>query len=288
MNTLALNSDNRLSLQRNGISLHDGIVARGLIHRLAGAADEYYQKISAIPAETIRDHLPAGQKHIPTASSFTLEAIFSVEECDEILHAIINSTAGDAMEHILGGLAACDLDQAWVRRQYAPARYPRFHAPHGWHQDGALGCDFSKTDPDASEANNLLPMLTCWIPLVPCGYDAPGLEFVATSPNVVLPPSALTETSVRSTFPQEHLVKPVMKPGDVVLFQSNVLHRTYVTPGMQSDRTSIELRFVAADRIPPRLAPDRFVYCELSGTAVFSRFSSGEVLASIVNSQPGQ
>ena len=107
--------------------------------------------------------------------------------------------------------------------------------------------------------NGLLPMLTSWLPLVPCGDDAPGLEFVAVPIDNLLPPNALPDQSLRATHASEKFWKPLMQPGDVVLFRSGVIHRTHVTPAMQSDRTNIELRFVAANRIPPRLAHDRFI-----------------------------
>jgi hypothetical protein len=50
-----------------------------------------------------------------------------------------------------------------------------------------------------------------------------------------------------------------LEPGDAVIFSGGTLHRTQVEPHMQSNRTSIELRFFRADAIPARLSADRFV-----------------------------
>jgi hypothetical protein len=74
----------------------------------------------------------------------------------------------------------------------------------------------------------------------------------------LLPVTNLTDAIVRRTFPAETFWRPVLKAGDVLLFWGDILHRTHVTPAMTNDRTSIELRFFPADRLPARLAGDRF------------------------------
>ena len=66
---------------------------------------------------------------------------------------------------------------------------------------------------------------------------------------------AVLQESLGATSPFE----PVDESGDALLFRGDVLHRTHVTPRMTRDRTSIELRFFAADRIPERLRGDQFV-----------------------------
>lgn len=251
-----------MPLRETGIQLLRQILDCELVRRCAEAADRFYQKIQSQSPEVVQQSLPTGQKYVPTASSFTLEAVFEPEDCRRILRAIAASSARHLIERALAGPPLCDLDQAWVRRQYAPGRYPPLHAPHAWHQDGALRHDFKAQAPTAPGENDLLPMLTCWLPLVPCGDDAPGLEFITVPINELLPPNALPDQSLRSTHAAEKFWKPLMQPGDVLLFRSGVLHRTHVTPAMRSDRTSIELRFVGANRIPPRLAHDRFVPLE--------------------------
>jgi hypothetical protein len=151
-------------------------------------------------------------------------------------------------ERMLDAPVFCDVDQCWVRRQYSPGNYPPLHAPHSWHQDGALHFDFQacagrKPPPDA-----MLDMITCWIPLTPCGIDAPGLELIATGTEGLLIPAQLTDRCIRERFALEDFRRPAMQPGDILLFRGGVLHRTHVTPEMTRDRTSIELRFFAADR----------------------------------------
>ena len=245
-----------------GILLQHQIIDRELIEDFKETADQFYQRTQSQSPQSIQKSLPAGQKYVPTASSFSLEAVFDPADCRRILRAIANSSTGDAIERALAGMPLCDLDQSWVRRQYAPSRYPPLHAPHAWHQDGALRYDFKAPASTMVSESGLLSMLTCWIPLVPCGENAPGLEFVAVPVDELLAPASLLDQSIRSTHASEKFWKPSMHPGDIVLFRSGVIHRTHVTTAMQSDRTSIELRFVAENRIPLRLAEDRFALLE--------------------------
>ena len=140
-----------------------------------------------------------------------------------------------AIESRLGRQPQLIASQCWVRRA---------RPPHGWHQDGALHHDFV--------SGPLLVMLTCWIPLVRCGRDAPGLEWVEPTLDTLLKPSELTDDAVQTRFTR--FVQPEFAAGEAVLFDGGLLHRTHTTPVMTLPRTSIELRFIAAGPAPPRLA----------------------------------
>lgn len=190
------------------------------------------------------------------ASSIRLKSIPGIFAED-----IRAATQGPALvsycEKALGDRIVCDLDECWVRRQYAPRNYPPRHAPHSWHQDGALRFDFSHHLSE-DQPNGVLDMVTCWIALTPCGVDAPGLELIATSPDVLIAPANLTDERVRRRFAPEEFVRPQMQSGDALLFSGEVLHRTHVSSSMSKDRTSIELRFFSANRISERLKGDHF------------------------------
>jgi ectoine hydroxylase-related dioxygenase (phytanoyl-CoA dioxygenase family) len=176
-----------------------------------------------------------------------------------MLAKLFAGPAGEWIKHELSGQFACDVDQAWVRRQYGPQHYPAFHAPHGWHQDGALGFDFLSHENSSFPPDAILPMVTCWIALSPCGAEAPGLELVTQRLETLLAPMDLADARVRTRFTPELFWQPVMEPGDALLFRGDILHRTYVTSAMTKDRTSIELRLFPADNLPPRIKDDRFV-----------------------------
>jgi hypothetical protein len=199
---------------------------------------------------------------MPTASSLTLGAIFTDEDLRALFAEIGSGAASAWIRDELQSRIVCDVDQAWVRRQYAPARYPPLHAPHGWHQDGALGFDFLSHAGGAFPPDALLPMVTCWIALGSCGVEAPGLEFVTRRLEGLLAPVELTDARVRTRFTPEEFWRPVLEPGGALLFRGDILHRTHVTPEMTRDRTSIELRFFPADNLPTRLKSDRFMPVE--------------------------
>ncbi len=186
------------------------------------------------------------------SSSQRLRGVAQID-LDVLLRALVRGE----LRRRLGAHLACDLDQCWVRRQYAPRNAPPPHAAHSWHQDGALNFDFAAHAGAALPADALLEMLTCWIALTACGVDAPGLEWVDAPIARLLAPSDLTEERVRASFAPATFQRPAMRAGDALLLRGDTLHRTHVTPAMTHDRTSIELRFFAAQ--PERLRGDRFI-----------------------------
>lgn len=109
-----------------------------------------------------------------------------------------------------------------------------------------------------------------WVPLDPCGVDAPGLEFVPVGLNGVLPHGDTINVgrSVLALFAPEARFHPVFSPGDVAVFTSETLHGTWRKPSMQNERYNLEFRVFGAGNVaqammaegetrffPPLLAP---------------------------------
>jgi hypothetical protein len=111
-------------------------------------------------------------------------------------------------------------------------------------------------------ADSILRMVTCWVPLTACGLDAPGLELVTRHLEKLLAPEELMHERVTTLFASAEFSRPVMEAGDALIFPGNILHRTHVGGHMMKDRTSVELRFFSADKIPTRLFGDRFLKVE--------------------------
>lgn len=235
-----------------------------VIESLYSAAQKTYQDIAAMMAtqsvDAVVGSLLPTHKYLPYASSVSLSSINDRALVDALLSEIAGGPAGGQIRKMLGSHEViCDFDQAWIRRQYAPHLYPPKHAPHGWHQDGALGFDFLGTDITKQGSDALLPTVTCWIALTNCGLHAPGLEFVSQSIEELLFPDALTHNRISSRFRSNLFYKPQMSAGDAVIFQGGTLHRTHVTQDMQENRSSVELRFVGKNNIPSRLLGDCFI-----------------------------
>ena len=194
----------------------------------------------------------------PYSSSMRLFSIPEIEP-DAVRTALSGSGLIASCERALGGPVVCDADECWTRRQYAPGNYPPLHAPHSWHQDGALRFDFHARSGRQPPPEAVLDMMTCWIPLTECGVSAPGMELVTRRPEGLVAPADLTDDRVRARFAPQEFWQPVMQTGDALMFRGGVLHRTHVTPTMTKERTSVELRLFPAHRIPERLKGDRFV-----------------------------
>ncbi len=227
---------------------------RGVVS--AATAKAWLAAIDAHPAWSHRSPDPGGDFNAHS-SSLRVAAVGGLDLA-AIARSVVAGEVGALCHAQLGDALACDIDRCWVRRQYAPRRYPPGHAPHSWHQDGALGFDF--LDPKAAASDPaLLSMLTCWIALTPCGVDAPGLEFIDREYEALLPLSALAEEAVRTRHDERAFSRPSLQAGDALVFKGGVLHHTHVRSDMALDRTSLELRFFAAASIPARLRHDRFL-----------------------------
>jgi hypothetical protein len=218
-----------------------GALPADLVAGLAGRAAALFERLDARIAEVgplaAGDALPPGVPWVPTASSVGLAALPGALD-------ILTDALRAPLAEAAGGPLAPLTRSAWLRRQRPPAHRPPWHAPHSWHQDGALAFDFAADEPTAPGA--LAPLLTAWIPLGACGVDAPGLCWMADCPDRLLTPAELAQPRVADRA-------PALAAGDALVFGGALLHATHATPAMSRPRVSAELRFVRADAVPPRL-----------------------------------
>src|ERR1051325_3407464 len=137
------------SFERNGLILYRNLLPGDLIAALHAQIDSKYDQIESArrAGGFVNDIVGTTERFVPTASSLTVGAAISEKTLRLVLAQIAEAPTGAWIKNELESHVVCDLDQSWVRRQYAPANYPRFHAPHGWHQDGALKFDFAAHQP---------------------------------------------------------------------------------------------------------------------------------------------
>lgn len=103
-------------------------------------------------------------------------------------------------------------------------------------------------------------MINCWVPLVPCGRDAPGIDLLPIGLNELLEvtpeekarhaPYAFSESEAFCLRHSEAIWHPVFEPGDLLLMNPYAIHRTYGHPFMKHPRYSLELRFTGGTDIP--------------------------------------
>ena len=151
----------------------------------------------------------------------------------------------DLVSRYLGERPALSVGKSTLRR--VPSTVP----PADWHQDGAfLGRD--------------VRTVNVWVALSDCGEHAPGLDIVAQRlPYIVqtgshgaqhdwtVGPEMVVEMEQAGT----PVVSPVFRPGDALLFDQLLLHRTGVRPDMTKMRWAIESWFFAPSTYPTDFGP---------------------------------
>jgi ectoine hydroxylase-related dioxygenase (phytanoyl-CoA dioxygenase family) len=109
-----------------------------------------------------------------------------------------------------------------------------------WHQDGAF------YDSDVRTMN-------IWIALTPCGGDRPtaGLEIVPKRMQEILPVDGVMSTHsidydlVDRIAEETPTVVPSFEPGDALIFDERLLHRTHLPQEMTDVRYALECWFFA-------------------------------------------
>jgi hypothetical protein len=225
-----------MQLCEQGIALLRGVFAKGPLNRLKEATGRCFQAIGT------EGSLPERYRFNRSSHSFLLTALldFGYDGAEELTAPLATPGLEQLFLETMGPEWTCKMEQSWVRKKFAPLPTPAtgYHL-QDWHQDGALGVRFPL------ESGPVIPMtelLTCWIPLNACGADSPGLEFVRRPQPALLHFTELGDSALRKRFSPAEFWAPTLEFGDGVVFLNNVLHRTYVRPGMRRDRLSVEYR----------------------------------------------
>lgn len=123
-------------------------------------------------------------------------------------------------------------------------------SPFEWHQDGQfLGDD--------------LRVVNAWIPVTPCGTDAPGLAIVPRRLDSILATGGdglafdwtVTADNVDDFTGGAPVVFPEFDAGDALFFDDWLLHATGTRPGMTAARYGIEAWFFASSHAVDRWLP---------------------------------
>jgi hypothetical protein len=108
--------------------------------------------------------------------------------------------------------------------------------PLGYHQDGFF------TNPGYN----------FWTPLVDSGVTAPSVEVVVGSGGPILSHDVIRHdvaAHITEHYGQGYLWHPEIRAGDVLVFTTFMMHRTYCTPDMSQVRHSLEIRGSIARQI---------------------------------------
>jgi hypothetical protein len=166
---------------------------------------------------------------------------------------------GVSMLDLLGGSRFPALLDGIFRTPYQPS--PEAHArrvsprseqqPWGWQKPIHFHIDAQYHMPQVFGVN-------VWVPVDPCGVDAPGLQVVRETMDAVVDyvgydrgAMSFDELRLRDVndgvfldrYDRDRIFRPAMAVGDVLLMHNWTLHATHCTPTMEKTRRSFELRF---------------------------------------------
>jgi hypothetical protein len=216
------------------IESHGFAVLRGLLP-LDVARDLERQAAFAL----VREPDPALDALRLRNSQRTASSIEEFSDWRDLLAAVFSPDVVELHEQILGAAFRCVIPHSRVRRQFGNLSRPDHHLPHRWHSDRGVGYVPGR-------------MLNVWIPLSPCGIDAPSLEFLPV-PDPGDWPGEHDDAALTQRYgAARELV--IAEPGDAVLFPSTTFHRTQTGPGLNADRYSLDFRSIGADVTPEVMA----------------------------------
>jgi ectoine hydroxylase-related dioxygenase (phytanoyl-CoA dioxygenase family) len=226
-------ADAAAQLQDEGAVLLRGVFAHDSLNKLKDAAERSFEAVETEGSLAERHRFNRFSHSVPLSAL----AEFG---CDvkELTAPLAAPELSELFAEAIGSTWACRMEHSWVRKKFAPAQAPDYHA-QGWHQDGALGVQFPQ---QAGPMPPMTELLTCWIPLQACGIDSPGLELVRGCQQGLLHFTELNDTTLRKRFQAQEFWTPELEFGDGLVFLNNVLHRTYTRSEMQRNRLSVEYR----------------------------------------------
>lgn len=243
-----------IRLQRYGCILLKNMIPEPVIQELKKRALFVF---NLREQERLAGTLPEGYKYHYDYGFVTYLGIRELDLPAELPYQVLRMFQQLPLMHLIAKVfrdtIAVNLSHTVVRRLPPGKEELNLHVP--FHQDGPLGGD---TD---------VPVLNCWVPLVACGIDIPSLEVLPIGLKEALPvpdqPSenvhkmykniAIPEEQIFEQFPRDLFWQPVMEPGDILLMDHHVVHRTHITPAMSQERFSMEIRLVPSTQIPPEL-----------------------------------
>ena len=85
---------------------------------------------------------------------------------------------------------------------------------------------------------------TAWLALSSCGRDAPSLQYVEKRFDRLLPREEGNVFVDPSKVADLHFERPILNPGDLVVFSAYTLHGTWIAREMTKPRYSLDIRLV--------------------------------------------
>ena len=162
----------------------------------------------------------------------------------ELIEIFERAGIADLVNTYLGERAAISMNKTVLRR-VSPRR-----GGADWHQDGAF-------------LGEGIRSINVWLSLSDCGITAPGMDVVARRLDGIVPTGGEGANFDWSVSPADAeraagdagIVRPHFEPGDALLFDHLMLHRTASEETMTEQRYAVETWFFAPSAYPDGQVP---------------------------------
>jgi hypothetical protein len=261
----------------SAVTHHGCLIVRGLIdpataERLRGNIDRSFEARRALEAgEMTADQ--AAPWYVPTdiggkmhqfGRANYVRAIDSPRGLADLIGVFTRTGLLEAATGYLGERPAFSAHKANLRRTVAEG--PNAPPPGGdYHQDGAFlvhGAELPSGAPRPT-IGHPIRTINAWTPLTACGEDAASIDLVPRRLPDVLPTGidgalfdwTISPATAEGLAGDRGIIRPHFEPGDVLLFDELLLHRTGYSTGMTQDRYATETWFFAPSTYPERQVP---------------------------------
>ncbi len=230
-------------LRRAGVVLLRGAIGTGIVAEACARARDSYERLPGL----MRDH-PGTTRVLGEQDLLAPGLTPHFPELLQLVGRMIeHGVLRPILERYFGAPIVPVADEMRFRR-HRPS-VVRTHVP--LHQD----IMFTGTDRS---------LVNCWVPLTPCGREAPGLEVAAThmagrfvhhgkSPPGAYPMDHVPDQMLAGFPVPMFRIAPEFEAGDVLLFDGWCLHRTTDLPGMTKERLSVEARYSFEGSLGPAI-----------------------------------
>ncbi len=183
------------------------VFSKDLLTRLNDRSAQCFSAIATDKSLAERYHFNPFSHSVPLSALLD----FGYANWEELVEPLLVAGLDRLFSRVIGCEWTWSMEQSWLRKKFAPCQVPNpQYRPQNWHQDGALGVRFPL------EPGPVIPMtqlLTCWIPLNPCGSDSPGLEFIRSRQQALLHFTELDDLTLRQRFRAEDFWTPIPRTG---------------------------------------------------------------------------
>ena len=241
------------AIQHHGCALVRGLLAPDVAEHLREMVESAFVALEAhhegepvadtspfyVPLEPHPDFLPSAQNTIEGRADLRWFRVCTVDAprpMFEVIDAYENAGIGDIVRAWLGARPVLPGGGKWSLRRMPKRKIS------GWHQEASV---FPRVP---------IRTINVWLTLTACGDDSPSLDVVPRRETAIHPANEtnfmMLPDQVDGIIGGAPRVSPRYDPGDAMLFDEMLIHRTNTDQSMEGLRYSIESWFFAPSGHP--------------------------------------